>query len=129
MAISRDDLKKKRLQAMGVVGSQMDASSAMYDRVIEAAELVTVARNTAEAAHMGALNAQVADLREMAEDLTEFAQAVPTAGGKPSIAPAATTVKPSAGSAALAALNAAEPNPETKTGDVNAYTGTSPPKL
>lgn len=139
MAINRDELKKKRLQAMGVVGSQMDASSAMYDRVIEAAGAVAVARDAAETAHMGALSEQIADLNEMAEDMAEFAQAVPTSGGSSgtklsaaTAAPATITGKLSAGFAALAALNAAQPNPETKARTdegPNAYKGTSPPKL
>ena len=116
---TRDELKKKRLQAMGVVSGEMQASSAMYDRIIETGGKVVEARETAETAHMDALQEQIADLTEMAEEMGEFAQAVPTSGGSsgakpPSVtaAPAATTAKPSTGSAALAVLNAAQPNPK-----------------
>lgn len=125
MAISREDLKKKRLEAMGVVGAEMDASAAMYGRVIDKRTDVAKARQAAEAAHMGALRAEIADLEEMAEEMAEFAQAVPTDGGTPLQAPAAATAKPSAGSDALAALNAAQPNPKDWEG---AYETTHPPK-
>jgi hypothetical protein len=110
MAISRDDLKAKRLKAMAVVGSQMDASAAMFDRLIAAGQKVTDARTAAETAHMGAIDAQVADLNEMADEFTDMGNAA---------APASTvTAKPApigagvgAASPALAALNAAQPNP------------------
>jgi hypothetical protein len=135
MAISRDELKKKRLQAMGVVGEQMQASAEMYDRVIVAGSTVAAARSIAEDAHMGALQEQVADLNEMAEDMAEFAQEVPSnGGGSGTKSPAKATVAPSvvAGRTALDALLATQPNPPAKTEgekDGNAYKGTSPPKL
>lgn len=139
MVISREDLKRKRLAAMGVVGAQMDASAAMYDRIVEAGDIVRRAREHAERAHMGALEEQVSDLREMAEEYEEFAQAVPQTGGTNGKAPsagtgtpAAGTVKPAPGSAALESLMAAQPNPPKQSeggADGNAYRGTAPPKL
>lgn len=152
MATKREEMKALRLQAMGVVGGQMDASAEMFRRVIDAGDAVTKARERAEAAHMGALDEQVGDLNEMAEDMAEFAQAVPTSGGQTgtrplntSTKPAAPTSKPSTSSAALASLMAAQPNPPAanhsvtvgETGNVgevlsedgNAYHGTAPPKL
>lgn len=129
---TRDELKKKRLQAMGVVGSQMDASSAMYDRVIEHGAKVDEARQAAEVAHMGALDEQIADLTEMADDMSEFEQnAAPTSktGAQSSVAttkPAAGIAKPSSISEALANLNSAQPNPKGWS-DGDAYVGTNPP--
>lgn len=107
LAISRDDLKKKRLQAMGVVATEMQATADMYERVIAAGSKVSAARTAAETAHMNDLNAQIADLNEMAEELQEFGQSVPTTGGTQSastVSPAATTTTP-----ALAALQHATP--------------------
>lgn len=114
MAISRDELKAKRLAACGVVGSQMEATAAMYDRVIAAGAHVEAARTAAESAHMADLNSQVADLKEMAEELTEFGQTVPTsapASGKPSGAGAA-IASPAPKTAALDALMNAQPYPQ-----------------
>lgn len=126
MGISRDDLKKKRLQAMAVVGSQMDASAAMFDRVIAAGDKVATARTAAETAQMASIDAQVADLNEMAEEFTNMGNAA---------APASTVTAPAAapvvvGSAAatsdaLKTLMTAQPNPSTAAwakGD--AYLGT-----
>lgn len=113
MGISRDELKKIRLQAQGVVGGEMQASADMYGRIIAAREKVVAVREMAEAAHMGAINEQIADLTEMAEDMAEFAQAVPSnGGGAGTTPPAKATVTPSSGAAALATLNAAQPKPE-----------------
>lgn len=126
MAISRDDLKKKRLQAMGVVGSHMDASAAMFDRLIAAGEKVTAARAAAETAQMGAIDAQVADLNEMAEDLVEMGNAAaPVSAATVKLEPAG--LAPVTASEALAALQAAVPNPSAAAwakGD--AYLGTHP---
>jgi hypothetical protein len=128
MPISRDDLKKKRLQAMGVVGTQMDASATMYDEITEYSKKVEEARAEAKAAHLGAMNAEIADLKEMADELAEFAQAVPSNGGSggntsstATKTPAATTVTPSNASAALAALQAAVPNPKPETWTVGEF--------
>lgn len=128
MAVSRDELKKKRLKAMGVAGAQMAASDQMYDRIIAAGEALTPARDAAEAAHMGALAEQARDLQEMTEDMEEFAQAVPSnGGGTGTPPPVKASVTPSAGTAALAALNAAQPNPSPKvwTPEGDAYVGTA----
>lgn len=131
MAISRDDLKKKRLQAMGVVGAQMAASADMFDRVIAAGEKVTVARTAAETAQMGAIDAQVADLNEMAEEMAEFTNGTPTPGGtsgtaSPTIAaaPASVTGATVGVSEALKVLNAAQPNPSAAWVKGDAYLGT-----
>jgi hypothetical protein len=119
MAISRDELKKKRLQAMGVVSTERQATADMYDRVVAVGQIVAAKREAAETAHMADLQDQISDLTEMAEEIEEFAQTVPTSGGtggtKPSAStasPAANTAKPSSASAALAALNATQPNPK-----------------
>jgi hypothetical protein len=124
MALTRDELKAKRLQAQAVVGNQMQATADMYDRVITAGSLVAAARDLAEQAHLADLNAQIADLKEMAEDLAGFSQAVPTTGAAP--APATASVKPSQFvSDALAVLNATQPHPRADAwakGD--AYVGT-----
>lgn len=126
MAISRDDLKKKRLQAMGVVGAQMDASADMFDRLIAAGEKVSMARTAAENAQMGALDAQVADLNEMAEEFTDMGNAAPPPATP---APVKPTVTPATASDALKMLNASVPNPAPSEawskGD--AYFGTHPP--
>lgn len=112
MAISREDLKKQRQQAMGVVGAEMQANSDMYGRIINARKPLAAAREAAETAHMGAINEQIADLNEMAEDMAEFAQAVPSnGGGTGTPPPVKATAAPSAGTAALAALNASQPKP------------------
>jgi hypothetical protein len=111
MAISRDDLKAMRLKAMAVVGTQMDASAAMFDRLIAAGQKVTDARTAAETAHMGAIDAQVADLNEMAQEFTDMGNAAAPAStvtAKP--APTGALLGP-AQSQALAALMAAQPNP------------------
>lgn len=123
MAITREDLKKKRLQAMSVVGTQMLATSDMFDRVIAYGDKVAEARTAAETAQTGALDAQVADLKEMADDLADFGNAVGAAtppllaGGPPAVA--------GTPSAALAALNGAQPNPNGWA-DGDAYVGTHP---
>jgi hypothetical protein len=125
MAISREDLKKQRLAAMGVVGAEMQASSDMYGRIIDARKHVVTAREAAEMAHMGALSEQIADLNEMAEEMSEFAQAVPSnGGGAGTTPPAKATAAPSAGTAALAALNTAQPKPAGWT-EGDAYEGTN----
>jgi hypothetical protein len=137
MATKREEMKALRLKAMGVVGEHMDANANMFHRIIEAGDEVTKARERAEAAHMGALSEQVGDLNEMADEMAEFAQAVPTSGGKTQ--PAA-TAKPATSSGdglkALALLQAAQPNPPAKKHavgemdeDGNAYHGTAPPTL
>lgn len=118
MGITRDDLKKKRLQAMGVVGAQMAASADMFDRVIAAGEKVATARTAAETAQMAAIDDQVADLNEMADEMAEFGQAAANppkgaaSGSTPSgaiAAPAKVITTLSAGSEALASLQAAQP--------------------
>lgn len=134
MAITREDLKKKRLQAMGVVGAQMDASAAMFDRVIAAGDKVAAARTAAETAQMAAIDAHVADLNEMADDMAEFTNGTPTTGGTSgavssttAAVPAATIVRPLMHSAALATLNAAQPNPVSEAwAKSDAYVGTHP---
>ena len=119
MTVSRDEMKAKRLKAMSVTGAQEQATVDMYDRIIAAGAVVEKARTIAEAAHMGALNEHLAMLKEDAQELADFAQAVPTP------APAAAPVKPSAGSEALAALEASQPNPKPAGwADGDAYTGT-----
>lgn len=126
MAINRDELKKKRLAAMGVVGSQMDASAAMYDEVVAYGAKVEQARHEARTAHLNALDVEISDLKQMAEDMSEFAQAAPPTSQAGTASGGAPITKPSAGSAALAALQAAVPKPaDWKDGD--AYVGTSPP--
>lgn len=130
MGISRDELKKKRLRAVGVVSEQRQATSNMYDRIIEYGDKVAEARAVAEDAHMGDLNDQLRDLKEDLEELGEFAQAVPMKGAGGTAAPAKPTTTPGSGSAALAALNAAAPPRLAKDawerGD--AYVGTHPPE-
>lgn len=118
---TREELKAKRLEAMGVVGKSRADTAAMYDRIIEYGDKVATVRTEAEQAHIDDLDAQIADLKEDAEELAEFGQvaANPLAGGKTAAAP---TAKPATGSDALAALNAAQPNPVWKDGD--AYHGT-----
>jgi len=117
MTVSRDEMKAKRLKAMSVTGAQEQATVDMYDRIIAAGAVVEKARTIAEAAHMGALNEHLAMLKEDAQELADFAQAVPTP------APAAAPVKSSSGSDALAALQATMPSPrDWPTGD--AYVGT-----
>lgn len=139
MATKREEMKALRLKAMGVVGEQMDQSADMFKRIIEAGSKVDAARRDAETAHMGALEEQVTDLKDMAADMEEFSQAVPMSGGsagaKPldgSTKPAAPILKPSPNSAALSALMASQPNPPASVHmdeDGNAYHGTAPPKL
>jgi hypothetical protein len=144
MTTKREEMKAMRLKAMGVVGEQTQANIDMFQRVIAAGSDVAAARTMAETAQMGALNEQVADLNEMAAEMEEFAQAAnPTGSAAQSTGSVAPTVKPSTGSAALAALMAAQPNPPAEkqtitpaeVGNVaevldgNAYHGTAPPKL
>lgn len=134
MAVTRDEMKAKRLAAMAVVGAQTQASADMFDRVIAAGAKVAAAREAAETAQMGALDAHVADLNEMADDLKDFANAVPTPGGTSgtasltiAAAPVKTTLQPATVSVALKALNEAQPNPTSEAwakGD--AYVGTHP---
>lgn len=128
MPITRDDLKKKRLQAMGVVGAQMDASAAMFDRLIAAGDKVTTARTAAETAQMGAIDAQVADLNEMAEEFADMGNGTaPASPATVTLAPAV-TLMPGGASEALKTLNAAQPPALGKDawakGD--AYVGTHP---
>lgn len=125
MGISRDDLKKKRLQAMAVVGSQMDASAAMFDRVIAAGDKVATARTAAETAQMASIDAQVADLNEMAEEFTDMGNAAAPAS---SVTAAPVAAGPMAATSdALKTLMTAQPNPSAAAwakGD--AYLGTHP---
>lgn len=127
---TREELKAKRAKAMAVVGQKQDAMGEMYDRVISYGSKVDDAIAAAEAANTGALDAQVGDLKEMIEDLGDFAQAAnPTTGasGGTSSSPASAPVKTAAtaGTAALAALQLSQPNPSPKTwDDGNAYHGT-----
>ena len=124
MTITRDDLKKKRLQAMAVVGSEMDASAAMFDRLIAAGQKVVTARTAAETAQMAAIDAQVADLNEMAEEFTDMGNAA--APASPVTAPPAPALA-TPPSEALKVLNASQPNPSAAAwakGD--AYLGTHP---
>jgi len=124
---TKEELKAKRLQAMGVVGQKQDAMAAMFDRVIAYGPNVDAAIAAAEAANVGVLNAQIADMKEMVDDLSDMTQAASPmtgASGGTSSSPASAPAKaPSAGSAALAALQAAQPNPKGWE-DGNAYHGT-----
>lgn len=134
MAITRDDLKKKRLQAMAVVGAQMDANSDMFDRLIAAGEKVATARQAAETAQMAAIDAQVADLNEMADDLADMGNGspVPTTGATGGAPSSTITVAAKPSSAALETLMAAQPNPVKPAATIasealkegNAYVGT-----
>jgi len=129
MTITKADLKAKRLQAMAIVGSQMDASADMFDRVIAAGQKVATARAAAEAAQMAAIDAQVADLNEMADEFTDMGNAAAPATTV-TAAPAPSTS--STGTAALASLMAAQPNPVKPANTIatealkegNAYAGT-----
>lgn len=142
---TREELKALRQKAMGVIGEQRQANADMYNRVIVAGDEVVKARAEAEAAQMGALTTEIADLNEMRDEMAEFAQAAsPTTGASagtpssPTSAPAKSA--PPAGSAALAALMATQPNPPAEKQTVtasdvgklpghgaDAYVGTSPP--
>jgi hypothetical protein len=131
MALTADQLKAKRLQAMSVVGTQAQSTADMYDRVIAAGEVVAKARGLAETAHMDALSSQIADLKEMTEELQGFEQAAPLANGTANGAAAPpVTPRPVTASAvppALAALQAAVPNPSADAWkEGNAYVGTTP---
>lgn len=131
MATTRDELKALRLKAMGVVGAQTQATADMYNRVIAAGEDVQRARENAEAAHMGVLSAQVADLREMADELEGFGQSAsehPTKGVEAGAGSGAPTEKPAGASAALAALNTTQPGKLDSSAwtDGDAYHGTRP---
>jgi hypothetical protein len=127
IVVSREELKAKRLAAQGVVGKAMQDSADMYDRITEAGKLVDKARSLAEAAHMADLQAQITDLKEMADELTEFGQMVPTPLAGSATAKPAPASKPNS-SAALNALNASQPGPlDNKAwADGNAYHGTVP---
>jgi len=128
MTITRDEMKALRLKAMSVVGEHMQANADMFGRVIAAGDKVAAARVLAETAQLGALNEQIADLNEMASDLEGLAQASPLSS---TAKPAAATVTPataSDASAALDALNTAQPPSLSRDawtkGD--AYEGTHP---
>ena len=125
---TKEELKAKRAKAMGVVGAQRAASAAMYDEVIAYGAEVDKARESARTATLGAMDAEIADLKEMADDHAEFAQAAnPTPGAKAGIAssPASAPVRTAAVSPALAALQAAQPSIKPEAwGDGNAYHGT-----
>lgn len=138
MAISRDELKAKRLAAMGVVGAQHDASAAMYDEVIAYGDEVNRARENARTATLNAMDAEMTDLKEMADDHAEFAQAAnPTTGAKAgTVSSTASVPAKSAATAALAALMASQPNPPAarpegwKEGDAYVETrGEHPPEI
>jgi len=124
---TRDELKKKRLEAMGIVGKSRTDTAAMYDRIIEHGDKVAGIRSQAEYAHMSELNDQIADLKEDAEELIEFGQAArPLAGTVPKAgAPVTRTPATLAAEEALAALNKSQPNPKGWAADGNAYHGTN----
>jgi len=110
--VSRDELKKKRQQAMGVVGKSREDTSAMYDRIIEHGDKVATIRSEAEQAHIDELDSQIAELKKDAEELAEFGQAARPLGGTATKAVAPATRTPVTGSEeALAALNSAQPKP------------------
>lgn len=120
MTITKADLKTKRLKAMAVIGDEMSATDAMYDRVIAAGATVAAARTAAETAQMAAIASQVADLNEVADDLTEMGNAAAPAA---TVTAAPVSTGAPAGSqqtAALASLMAAQPNPVKAPPPVNA---------
>ncbi len=117
MAITREELKAKRLKAMSAVGTEMQLTADMYDRITIARESVATIRDAAEQAHMAELKALHADLQEMAEELLQDAQALPTSAPVPAQPSPALA---SATSAALDVLNATQPHPRGWD-DGNAY--------
>ncbi len=122
--VSRDELKKKRLEAMGVVGKSRKDTAAMYDRIIEHGDKVATIRTAAEQAHIDELDSQIAELKEDAEELIEFGQTArrPLTGTE--IKATAPVTRPSVtGSEALAALNKAQPKP-AGWDEGDAYVGT-----
>jgi len=124
---TRDELKKMRQEAMGVVGRSRADTAAMYSRIIEYGDKVADIRTQAEHAHMSELNSQLADLKEDFEELAEFGQAArPLDGTAPKVAaPVTRSPVTSAAEEALAALNRTQPNPKSETwADGNAYHGT-----
>jgi hypothetical protein len=133
MAMTREELKALRLKAMGVVGNQMQKSADMFQRVVDYGSKVDAARAAAETAQVAELDNQIADLKQMEDDLVQFGNsASPTVGASAGstsspapAAPVATTVPPASASAALQALQAAQPSPTNEAwakGD--AYIGT-----
>jgi uncharacterized protein YoxC len=119
--VTKEELKAQQLQAMSVVDRQRQLTSDMYGRIVEAGELVAKARDLAEDVHTAALKEHLADLREMAEELADDAQKVPT---RSVAAQPAALGAPSFVSSALAALNAAQPNIVPRTPEGDAYLGT-----
>lgn len=133
--LTKDELKAKRLKAMSVIGGAMQANSDMFDRVIALGAKVADAREAAERAQTAALQDQIADLTEMADDLADMgngagaAAGTSTTSGTDTAAPA-TKAAPSL---ALQALNAAQPNPPKAPTDLgtqawnkaDAYEGTN----
>lgn len=124
MGITREELKAKRLKAMSAVGAELQATADMYDRITVARENLANLRDATEQAHMADIEAQRADLQEMAEELLQDMQAVPTpapAPARPSPALASAT------SEALAVLNATQPHPRGWD-EGNAYEGVNSAK-
>lgn len=129
MASRKEELKALRLKAMSVVGSKQDAIAGMYSRVIEHGAVVDKHISAAEDANIGAMNAQIADMKEMIDELSEFEQAAnPTTGTVGATVSPPATAKPSTGSDALAKLMAAEPGrlDASQWTDGNAYHETHP---
>jgi hypothetical protein len=94
---TKEELKAKRRQAMGVVGAQMDASAAMYDEVIAYGAKVEEARGQARAAHLNAMDAEISDLKEMRDEMAEFTQAAPPTSQAGTASGVLPTVKPRPG--------------------------------
>lgn len=109
MAITREELKAKRLKAMSAVGAEMQLTADMYDRITIARESVATIRDATERAHMSELKALHADLQEMAEELLQDAQAVPTPAPAPVQPPSPALASGTAN--ALEVLNAMQPHP------------------
>jgi hypothetical protein len=127
VTVSREELKAKRLKAMSAVGAEMQATADMYDRITIASESVAPLRDAAENAHMAELSALHADLQEMAEELLQDAQAVPTPAPAPVQPSPALASGTAAALAALDVLNASQPRPQGWD-DGNAYAGVNSAK-
>lgn len=135
MATSREELKALRAKAGGVVGTHMQKTADMYQEIISYGAKIDAARDAARTANLNALDEQIADLKEDYEDLKEFGN-LPTSGGQTgekqpdntARTPAGATAKPSSGSEALAALNAAQPGASMNLdpNDGSAYHDTNP---
>lgn len=130
MATRKEELRALRLKAMSMVGGKQDAIANMYNRVIAHGAEVDKHIEAAESANMGAMNSQIADMKEMIDELSEFEQAAnPTTGTAGATAsPPTTTVKPSTGSVALEKLQATQPGKLDASAwtDGNAYHETHP---